>query len=87
MKSIEGNTLTLSTAQNVTTVTLSESTSVLKSVAGTIADLKVGDRIRVSGQTDSNGNITATQITVLAAGGSPEPAGNGGPNPAPTAKP
>jgi hypothetical protein len=87
VKSIEGNTLTLSTAQNVTTVTLSDSTTVLKSVAGAIADLKVGDRVRVTGKTDSNGNITATQITVLAEGGSPEPAGNGGPYPAPTAKP
>jgi hypothetical protein len=83
VKSIEGNTLTLSTAQNVTTVTLSDSTTILKSVAGAIADLKVGDRVRVTGKTDSKGNITASQITVLSA----DAAGNGGPNAAPTAMP
>jgi hypothetical protein len=87
VKSIEGNTLTLSTAQNVTTVTLSDSTTVLKSVAGTIADLKVGDQVRVSGQTDSSGNITASSITVMGPAGSPGAGGNGGPNAAPTATP
>jgi hypothetical protein len=87
VKSIEGNTLTLSTAQNVTTVTLSDSTTILKSVAGTIADLKVGDQVRVSGQTDSSGAITANSITVMGPAGVPGEGGNGGPNATPTATP
>ena len=86
VKSINGNTISLSTAQNVTTVTVSGSTVVLKSDPGTIADLKVGDRILVTGQRDSSGNITASQITVLAAGGPGGP-GNGGPAGAATPTP
>jgi hypothetical protein len=87
VKSIEGNTITLSTAQNVTTVTLSDSTTILKSVTGTIADLKVGDQVRVSGQADSSGAITANSITVMGPAGLPGAGGNGGPNAAPTATP
>jgi hypothetical protein len=49
VKSIDGNTLTISTAQNVTTVTLSGTTTIMKSDPGTIADLKVGDRVLVTG--------------------------------------
>jgi hypothetical protein len=79
VKSIDGNTLTISTAQNVTTVTLYGTTTIMKSDPGTIADLKVGDRVLVTGQRDSSGNITASQVMVLAVAGSPGAAGNGGP--------
>jgi len=78
VKSINGNTISLSTAQNVTTVTLSDSTVILKSDPGTLADIKVGDRILITGQRDASGNMTASQITILAAG-SPGGPGNGGP--------
>jgi hypothetical protein len=64
IKSIEGNVLSLSTAQNVTTVNLSDATIILKSVNGTIADLLPGLRVMVIGQADSNGVINATQITI-----------------------
>ena len=87
VKSIDGNTLTISTAQNVTTVTLSGTTTILKSDPGTVADLKVGDRVLVTGQRDSSGNITASQVTVLALAGSPAAAGNGGPEGGPTPTP
>jgi len=65
VKSIEGNVLTLSTAQNVTTVNLSNSTVIEKSVQGSTSDLQPGERVLVAGQRDSQGNITAAQITIL----------------------
>ncbi len=79
VKSINGNTISLSTAQNVSNVTLSDSTVILKSDPGTLADLKVGDRVLITGQRDSSGNMTASQITILAAGGPGAP-GTGGPS-------
>ena len=66
IKSIEGNTLTISTAQNVITVTVPDGTPIEKTVAGALADLQVGERISVAGQRDTNGNITTVQqITIL----------------------
>jgi len=65
VKSINGNVLTLSTAQNVTTVNLSASTSIEKSDPGTTTDLQPGERVLVTGQRDSSGNIAATQILIL----------------------
>ena len=68
IKSITGNTVEVSTAQNVTTVTLSGTTTVMKSVAVTTADLQVGQTVTVRGQRDSAGNVTATTIQVVPAG-------------------
>jgi hypothetical protein len=79
VKSINGNTLTLSTAQNETSVTLSGTTVIMKSDPGTLADIKVGDRVQVTGQRDSSGNITASEIMILAPAGNPGVGGNGGP--------
>jgi hypothetical protein len=68
IKSISGNTVEVSTAQNVTTVTLNGTTTVMKSVAATTSDLQVGQTITVRGQRDSAGNVTATSIQVVPAG-------------------
>jgi hypothetical protein len=65
VKSIDGNVLTLSTAQNVTTVNLSDSTQIQKTASGTTADLQPGTRVLVTGETDSKGTITANRITIL----------------------
>lgn len=65
VKSIEGNVLTVSTAQDVTTVNLLDSTQILKSVEGTTSDLQIGVRVMVTGLRDDKGNITASQITIL----------------------
>ncbi len=65
VKSVEGNVLTLSTAQNVTTVNLSDSTKIEKTVTGAISDLQPGMRVMVTGEKDSNGNITASQVAIL----------------------
>jgi hypothetical protein len=75
IKSIDGNTLTLTTARNETKVTLSETTRIEKSTTGALADLQAGQEVMVTGQRDSNGNITAVQVQILPATNSPAPAG------------
>jgi hypothetical protein len=65
VKSIDGNVLTISTAQNVTTVNLSASTQIAKAEPGTTADLQPGERVLVTGTRDSSGNIAATQVLIL----------------------
>ena len=65
VKSLDGNTLTISTAQNTTTVTLTDSTQIEKPTAGSTVDLQPGARVVVNGQPDANGNITASQITIV----------------------
>jgi hypothetical protein len=57
--------LSLSTAQDVTTVNLTDSTVIEKPSQGTTSDLQAGVRVIVTGQRDSNGTITASQITIL----------------------
>jgi len=79
VKTIEGNVMTVSTAQDVTTVNLSEATQIQKSVSGTTADLQPGTRVLINGQRDNNGSITADRITILNTNpadlASPPPAG------------
>jgi hypothetical protein len=65
VKTIEGNVLTISTAQDVTTVNLSAATKIEKSVSGAIGDLQSGMRVMITGQRDNDGNITASLITIL----------------------
>jgi hypothetical protein len=79
VKSIDGNTLMLSTAENVTTVNLTSDTRIEKYASGTTADLQPGERVTVSGQRDNNGNITASQIIILPATTNPNPRPTGTP--------
>jgi hypothetical protein len=65
VKTIDGNVMTLSTAQDVTTVNLTETTRVEKTVSGAIADLQPGMQVMVTGQRDDNGDVTASQVTIL----------------------
>lgn len=65
VKTVEGNVMTVSTARNVTTVNLSDSTQIEKPTTGSVADLKPGVQVMITGQRDSNGEITASQITIL----------------------
>jgi hypothetical protein len=65
VKSIDGDVLTISTAENVTTVNLSSNTTIVKSIEGTISDLQPGMRVMISGEKDSKGNISATQVTIV----------------------
>jgi hypothetical protein len=80
IKSIEGDTLSLSTAQDVTTVKLTADTVILKTVTGSADDLEPGLRIMVSGERgDDDQTITASQISILS-GDAPIP---GAPTPNP----
>jgi hypothetical protein len=71
IKSIDGNTLTLGVGENETKVTLADNTAIVKTVAGSTADLTAGLQIMVVGERDADGMITATQVTILS--GSPLP--------------
>jgi len=66
VKTIDGNVMTVSTAQDVTTVHLSAETQIGKSITATIADIQPGLRVRVTGERDEAGDITAEQVTILA---------------------
>ena len=65
VKAIDGNVITLSTAQDVITVNLSDSTQIEKTASGDLSDLQPGTRVIVSGQADSSGNISASRIQIL----------------------
>lgn len=65
VKGIDGNILTLSTAQDVTTVNLSDTTTIQKSVEGSTNDLQPGVRVIVVGERDDQGNMNAIQITIV----------------------
>lgn len=65
VKSISGDVLTLSTAQDVATVNLTQDTQIEKTVTGALADLQPGTRVLVIGQSDENGVITANRIQIV----------------------
>lgn len=65
MKALQGDTLTLSTAQDVTSVKLSEDTVIQKTVTGSLEDLQTGVRVMVAGERNDDGSIDAAQITIL----------------------
>lgn len=65
VKSFDGNVLIISTAEDVTTVNLSENTQVMKNVVVPLDELQPGTRVLVTGETGSNGEIDAVQIMVL----------------------
>jgi hypothetical protein len=65
VKSIDGHVMTISTARDVTTVTLSEDTRIQKYAPAAIADLQPGVRVMVTGQQDEDGKITASQILIV----------------------
>ncbi len=68
---VDGRTITLAGPNNQSfRVTLSDQTSILKTVAGTPADLAPGVRLTVQaqGQPAADGTITAATITILPEG-------------------
>lgn len=65
VKTIDGNVMTVSTAENITTVNLSTSTQIEKSVSGALSDLEPGTRVIVTGQRDQDGNLTASRVQIL----------------------
>jgi hypothetical protein len=67
VKTIDGNTATISTAESVLTVKLDIKTIVNINLRGTGADLKVGDRVTVFSQ-ETGTNPTASVIQVQRSG-------------------
>lgn len=67
IESLEGNTLQLSTGQGVTTVLLTDQTTISRFMTGERSDLQPGQRILVAGERDDSGKITATSIEILPA--------------------
>lgn len=65
VKTIDGDVMTISTAQDVTTVQLNDETRIGKSVTMSLEELQTGMRVRIIGQKDNAGKITADQITIL----------------------
>lgn len=67
VKTIEGDVLTISTAEDVTTVNLSADTQIQKTEMATLSpsDLQPGMRVMIVGEKDSNGNVDASQVMVL----------------------
>jgi hypothetical protein len=65
--------LTLTTSQGQVTVNVSSSTTIEKTVNGTIGNLAQSDFVTVSGTPDSTGNINATSITIRPQGQSGQP--------------
>ena len=68
VKSVQGNTIELTAADGSTvTVSTTSQTTVQKTVAGAVSDIKPGDRISVAGN-QSGGSVTATEISIQATG-------------------
>ena len=65
VKTVDGNVLTLSTAEDVTTVHLSDATQFEKTVQGSTSDLQPGTRVLVIGETEKDGSLTASRIQIL----------------------
>ncbi len=78
VKSINGNTMQVSTRDSVVTVNLSSQTQVEKQAPGSLSDIKAGERVVVVGSQGSGGTVAAQSVQVL-----PQFMGPGG-NPTPT---
>ena len=67
---VSGGTITISSFNGSTmTITTTSSTKVTKSEPGSLSDLKVGQTIRATGTTASDGTVAATAINEGAGGG------------------
>ncbi len=75
VKSVNGNELEISTATAVTKVKLTDKTQIEKTVAGTPADIKAGERVVVQGAKAADGSLEASLIQL----GAGRFAGAGGP--------
>jgi len=65
IKLIDGNTLEISTAEDVTTVNLSDDTRIQQTLSVPISELQPGMRVMVIGEKGDDGNVDAVQIMIL----------------------
>jgi hypothetical protein len=65
INSIDSNSFMVTTvAQGQVTVNIGSDTTIQKTVSGTAFDLQIGVSISATGQTDANGDINATSISI-----------------------
>ena len=71
IKDVSGNTINLSTANAAVKVTVTDQTTIQRTVQQPIkiSDLQSGENIVVTGDQDSQGNITARSINIVPQGG------------------
>ena len=76
VKQVDGNTVQLSTANEVLKVTIGDQTRIQKMGDGSLSDISAGERITVQGTRKSDGTFTAQTIQIGGgpAGGNPPPA-------------
>ncbi|MSQ40056.1 MAG: hypothetical protein EXR55_00010 [Dehalococcoidia bacterium] len=65
---VEGNTVTITTAQGPLQATLSADTTIQKTTVGTVADLTPGLRVTVVSQRGTDGAVTARFIVITPEG-------------------
>ena len=65
IKSVDGNTMEVSTRDSVVKVTLTDQTTVQKFATGSLSDLQVGEQVMVAGETDSSGVVTARSVQLI----------------------
>jgi len=70
---INGNILTLTTAQGPVTVICSDNTTIQNVMTGTLSDLHAGGYLIAIGPQDASGSITATSIMIRSQGAPPTP--------------
>ena len=70
---INGNILTLTTAQGPVTVICSDNTTIQNVTTGTLSDLHAGGYLIAIGPQDASGSITATSIMIRSQGAPPTP--------------
>lgn len=82
--SVDGDTFTVSTADGAVTVTMTDSTTVVVEVHGSVSDLSSGDSVMVQGEAADDDGVTATRIISgdLPQGGPPMQGGSTGQTPA-----
>lgn len=72
VKSVNGDTIEISTAQSVVTVKVNDSTVISKTDRGTVSDLQVGDRVTVFSK-ETGDTPTASGIQIQAVVPTPQP--------------
>ncbi len=68
VKSIEGNTIVVTTRTGDVKVKLGQGTTVQKLAPGSVQDIQPGVRIAVTGDTDSGGTVSARSVQLLPPG-------------------
>ncbi len=77
VESVNGNQITVNTAQGTLQAILAADAAIQKVSTGTAADLKVGARVTISGQRGTDGTVQASSLTIIPEGMQVAPVGGG----------